>query len=86
MKTFKISDLEVSCQDSVSFARYENTCYQGIIFSLKNGDVYDICHNKHLGLRLLIKNYGGYKDIPFKESSFEFLPKEIRAVVLCEKA
>lgn len=60
---------EYSCKD-----------YFGVIFKTLDGRKYDVVCNPYFGDRLIINpgnNPGQWKDIPFKESTFSFLPEGI---------
>ncbi len=81
MKTLTIDQFEFEIANDVLFAVYQNESYSGAVFTLKNGDVYDICNNYHMGPRLLIKAAGKHSDIPFKETSYSCLPKQIKVKV-----
>ena len=65
-------DMEVelySCKD-----------YHGIILITEDCK-YDVCNNYLMGDRLIINpKAGGFKDIPFKPSTFGFLPEGVIAV------
>lgn len=69
---------------------YSCNSYHGIIFHIPEKDNqifgseghYDIMHNNILGNRLLINNFEGWKDIPFKQSTFELLPFGIEVIEL----
>lgn len=51
--------------------------YYGIIFITEECR-YDVCHNYLMGDRLIINPAaGGFKDIPFKEATFGFLPEGV---------
>jgi hypothetical protein len=63
----------------VKFETYSCKCYYGIIFHVNNGR-YDVIHNFNMGNRLLINNDDGWKDIPFKKSTFGFLPPGVEAI------
>lgn len=53
--------------------------YYGIIFITEDGR-YDVCNNFLMGERLIINpKAGGFKDIPFKPSTFGFLPEGVIA-------
>jgi len=59
------------------YEKYSCKDYSGIIFETEDCR-YDVCNNYLMGWRLIINpKAGGFKDIPFKPSTFGFLPDEI---------
>lgn len=74
---------------NIKYEKYECQWYHGIIFFIPgDGDGifsrdygrYDIIHNNYLGNRIIINNSEGWRDIPFKEATFGFLPPGVEAI------
>lgn len=74
---------------NIKFETYKNEWYYGIIFYIDGqGDGlmckdarYDIVHHYHMDWeRLIINDKQGWKDIPFHEGTFHFLPEQIKVL------
>lgn len=74
MKNINLGDFIINLNDDVKYERYHDKHYDGIIFYDKDGGKYDVVNNYLMGYRLIINNHEGFKDIPFRESTFCFLP------------
>jgi hypothetical protein len=75
----------------VRYETYSNEWYYGIIFifegegnpSFGKDARYDVVHHYHMDWeRLIINDKEGWKDIPFHEGTFRFLPDEIKVLKL----
>lgn len=75
----------------IKFETYKNEWYYGIIFTIEgagdgiyNKDArYDIVHHYHMDWeRLIINDKQGWKDLPFHEGTFRFLPEQIKVLKL----
>lgn len=73
------------------FELYQNKWYYGIIFFVENeGDgllsknaKYDVVHHYHMDWeRLIINNKEGWKDLPFHQGTYRFLPDGIKVLEL----
>jgi hypothetical protein len=83
--TYTLENYLISYDPNIAAEKYNHDSYYGIIFTMSNGDTYELCHNFHMGNRLLIKNQHGWQDIPFKPSSFGCLPAEIKALEILQE-
>lgn len=75
----------------VKFELYKNEWYYGIIFIRENeGDGllskdarYDVVHHYHMDWeRLIINTKDGWKDLPFHQGTYRFLPDGIEVLEL----
>ena len=75
----------------IRYETYQNEWYYGIIFFIEGeGDDlickdgrYDVVHHYHMDWeRLLINNKDGWKDLPFHNGTFRFLPDQIKVLEL----
>lgn len=74
----------------IKHEKYSCEWYCGIIFYIPNDGniitgnygIYDVVNNKYMGNRILVSNKDGWKDIPFKKTTFHFLPPGVRAIEL----
>lgn len=75
----------------MKFELYQNEWYYGIIFLVENqGDGlcykdarYDVVHHYHMDWeRLIINNKEGWKDLPFHQGTYRFLPDSIKVLEL----
>ena len=73
---YKLDNYIISYNSLLNPEIYNNKDYYGIKFIINN-HTYDITHNNYIGNRLFINDENGWKDIPFKKETFEFLPDEI---------
>ena len=70
----KIGGLEIFFEDSVKYEEYSCKWYEVLTLYIEENQ-YDIVNNYIMGYRLNIKKSdGSWKDIPFRENSFEFIP------------
>lgn len=82
VKHFKLDFYLLSFDKDMKHETYDEPWYYGIIFYDSEGGKYDVIQNYLLGSRLIINNKDGWKDIPFKEATFSFLPPGVEAKVL----
>lgn len=75
----------------VKYELYKNEWYYGIIFILENQGNgifgpharYDVVHHYHMDWeRLVINDKEGWKDLPFHEGTFRFLPEGVKVLRL----
>ncbi len=65
-------------KENIKAEQYSCKDYFGVIFTTEDGTKYDVVCNPNFGDRLIINSgYGMSRDIPFKESTFGFLPDGI---------
>lgn len=81
-KTFTLDQYLLTFDSQIKHETYDEEWFYGIIFYDDDGGKYDVMHNYALGNRLLLNNKEGWKDIPFKEATFGFLPPGVQARVL----
>lgn len=71
----QIGKLEISFEDHIRYEQYSCQWYDVLTIFIENSQ-YDIINNHVMGYRLNITNRdGSWKDIPFKETSFEMIPQ-----------
>lgn len=79
MIQFKFGSFVVSfSSNEIEHETYKNDSYYGIIFKDAKGK-YDLVHHYFDWTRMIV-NYpdGSYKDLPFHEGTFRFLPESIK--------
>jgi hypothetical protein len=81
-KEFTLDQYLLTFDSNIRYETYNEKWYYGIIFYDSDGGKYDVIHNYALGNRLLINNKDGWKDIPFKEATFGFLPDGVQVRIL----
>ncbi len=76
---------------NMKYETYQNEWYYGIIFFIDGeGDGliykdarYDVVHHYHMDWeRLIINTKEGWKDLPFHEGTFRFLPDQVKVLEL----
>jgi hypothetical protein len=75
MVQFKLGTFVVSFDEAtIEHETYDDKCYYGIIFKDQEAK-YDLIHHRIDWTRMIV-NYkdGSYKDLPFHEGTFRFLP------------
>lgn len=66
---------------AIQYRTYDEEHARGIVFTVGEW-TYDIVHNFEMGYRLLINSTKyEWKDLPFKEGMFHFLPEGIMVTV-----
>lgn len=65
-------------EDTISHKTYNEESYYGVIFEDDEAK-YDIIHHRFDWTRMIV-NYkdGSYKDLPFHEGTFRFLPDYVK--------
>lgn len=79
MIQFKFGDFIVSFKsEDIEYETYDDPSYYGIVFKDKEAK-YDLVHHRFDWTRMVI-NYsdGSYKDLPFHEGTFRFLPSCVK--------
>ncbi len=79
MIQLKFGDFVVSFSPDIKHETYENFSYRGVIFYDENGK-YDVIYHHTINWNRMIVNYpaGSYKDLPFHEGTFRFLPECVK--------
>jgi len=82
-RTFVLDKYLITYDSTIKVSTFDNKWYYGIIFYI-NDSKYELIHNYALGNRILINLREGWsQDIPFKPSTFDFLPLGIDAEEIC---
>lgn len=69
-----LGDLRISFDDGVRYSEYSCEWYD-VLTVYDDEGFYEIINNYFMGHRLYIRKIdGSWKDIPFRESSFEIVP------------
>jgi len=65
-------------ENSIQYEMYDDPSYYGIIFRDDNAK-YDLIHHRFDWTRMIV-NYkdGSYRDLPFHEGTFRFLPENVK--------
>jgi len=86
-QTYTLGNKLVIFDTYIRYETYENQSYYGIIFFIDNEGnslickdaKYDIVHHYHMDWeRLIINDKEGWKDLPFNEGTYRFLPNNVR--------
>jgi hypothetical protein len=82
LKIFTLDIYQLLFDECIKHETYDEQWYYGIIFYDEDNGKYDVIHNYLMGNRIIINNKEGWRDIPFKEATFGFLPAGVKARVL----
>jgi len=75
----RLGEFEIEVDSHIRVEPYSCDSYEGAIFWDQHLNKYDLVINPHFGPRLIFNlRDGRWNDVPFKESTFGFMPEGIR--------